>query len=111
VPRLTGARGRFEKLGARRYLVISIAMVAGVVAVAGDRIVAARVAVGACSAVAQRLPALEAALLGTRLADAARVPSAAHLAALSPIDDIRASATYPGRGVDPAARPAGGACQ
>jgi N-methylhydantoinase B len=58
------------------------------------RVSAARIAVGACSAVAQRLPALEAALEGVRLAEAARVPSAAHLAALSPIDDIRASAAY-----------------
>ena len=95
VPRLDGARGGFAKLGARRYLVISIAMAAGVVATdTAGRVTAARVAVGACSAVAQRLPALEAALEGVRLAEAARVPSAAHLAALSPIDDIRASAAY-----------------
>jgi len=59
-----GARSAFVKLGARRYLVISIAMVAALVVVEEGRIREARVAVGACSAVAQRLPGLEAALRG-----------------------------------------------
>jgi N-methylhydantoinase B len=95
VPRQNGARGGFRKLGARRYLVISIAMAAGVVAAdEAGRIVAARIAVGACSAVAQRLPGLEAALVGTTVAEAAEVPHAAHVAALAPIDDVRASAVY-----------------
>lgn len=95
VPRLPGGRGHFQKLGARRYLVISIAMAAGVVATdAEGRIATARLALGACSAVAQRLPALEAALQGVALAEAAQVPQLAHLAGLSPIDDVRASATY-----------------
>ncbi|WP_237213147.1 FAD binding domain-containing protein [Falsiroseomonas oryziterrae] len=95
VPRLDGARSGFVKLGARRYLVISIAMAAGVVAAdATGRIAEARLAVGACSAVAQRLPALEAALRGVAIREAAEVVQADHLAALSPIDDIRASAAY-----------------
>ena len=95
LPRLDGARSRFGKLGARRYLVISIAMAAGVVACnAKGRIRTARLALGACSAVAQRLPTLEAALAGVRLRDAAEVPDAAHLSALAPIDDIRGSAAY-----------------
>lgn len=95
VPNLAGARSHFEKLGARRYLVISIAMAAGVVATdTAGRIVTARLALGACSAVAQRLPALEAALQGVALKDAAQVLQAAHLAGLSPIDDVRASAAY-----------------
>jgi N-methylhydantoinase B len=42
----------------------------------------------------QRLPALEAALAGQPLAAAAGLASAEHLAGLSPIDDIRASAAY-----------------
>jgi N-methylhydantoinase B len=92
VPRLPGARGGFRKLGARRYLVISMVMAAGVIACEGGRITAARLAVGACSAVAQRLPALEAALIGRAPRDVAVEP--AHLAALAPIDDIRASAAY-----------------
>jgi CO/xanthine dehydrogenase FAD-binding subunit len=85
----------FLKLGARRYLVISIAMAAATLEVDAGRIAAARVAVGACSAVAQRLPLLEAALQGApldrRLANAV---DAAHLAPLSPIDDVRGSAAY-----------------
>lgn len=95
VPCLDGARGGFAKLGARRYLVISIAMAAGVIAAdATGRVATARLALGACSAVAQRLPALEGALRGVTLAEAADVPQAAHLASLAPIDDIRASAGY-----------------
>jgi N-methylhydantoinase B len=94
IPRFDHARSRFEKLGARRYLVISIAMAAGVVAVKDGRITEARIAIGACSAVAQRLPELEAALFGVAQAEAQQVPEAAHLAGLSPIDDIRASAAY-----------------
>lgn len=85
----------FVKLGARAYLVISIAMVAARVQVADGRITSAAVAVGACSGVAQRLPAVEAALIGALLADAAaRVRAADLAAALSPIDDVRATATY-----------------
>ena len=97
VPRLDGALGRFVKLGARHYLVISIAMAACMVATGRDgRIATARIAVGACSAVAQRLSALEAALLGVEAGRAVQVPDAAHLAALSPIADVRGSAPYRG---------------
>ena len=50
------AHRRFFKLGARRYLVISIAMAATRIAVGDDGMVTdAAIAVGACSAVAQRL--------------------------------------------------------
>jgi len=97
VPRtFARARSAFLKLGARRYLVISIAMVAVALDVDGaGRVAGARVAVGACSAVAQRLRALEADLLGAR-ADASlgEAAQAAHLDGLSPIDDVRASAAY-----------------
>jgi N-methylhydantoinase B len=95
VPKPEGvARSGFLKLGARAYLVISITMVAGVVEVAENRITRARLAVGACSAVAQRMSALEAALAGLPLAEAAAVVEPAHLAALTPIDDVRATAEY-----------------
>ncbi|MFZ1468467.1 MAG: FAD binding domain-containing protein, partial [Paracoccaceae bacterium] len=57
-------RSAFEKLGARAYLVISIAMVAVRLQVEGGQITAAAVAVGACSPVARRVPGVEAALLG-----------------------------------------------
>lgn len=92
------ARSTFLKLGARRYLVISIVMVAAVVEVAaGNTVAAARIAVGACSAVAQRLGALEADLAGRPL-DAAlgAAATAGHLAPLAPIGDIRGSAAYRG---------------
>ncbi len=83
----------FEKLGARAYLVISIVAVAVSAEFLPDRRIAAlRVAVGACSPRAMRLPALEAALAGL-LPDPALV-SEDHLAPLSPIDDVRASAAY-----------------
>jgi CO/xanthine dehydrogenase FAD-binding subunit len=89
------ARSAFLKLGTRRYLVISIAMAAATVEIADGRVASARIAVGACSPVAERLPNLEAALVGapldTRLADRVEV---AHLAPLSPIDDVRGSAAY-----------------
>jgi len=89
------ARSAFLKLGARRYLVISIAMAAVTLEIDGDGVAAARVAVGACSAVAQRLPALEAALAGAPLdAHLADRVEPAQLAPLSPIDDVRGSAGY-----------------
>lgn len=89
------ARSGFLKLGARRYLVISIAMVAGVIACdAQSRITHARIAVGACSATPQRLLDLEVALMGVAIADAAASLTLAHLAQLKPIDDVRGSAAY-----------------
>lgn len=86
----------FIKLGARRYLVISIAMAAARIALdAEDRIREAALAVGACSAVAVRLGALEAALRG-RPADAALIHlvEAHDFVELSPIDDVRGTARY-----------------
>lgn len=59
---------------------------------ADGRIIRPRVAVGSCSSRALRLPALETALTGRR--DEHMEILDEHLAALSPIDDIRASATY-----------------
>ena len=93
-------RSAFLKLGARRYLVISIAMAAATIEIVDGRIAAARLAVGACSAVAQRLPALEAALLGAPVdGQLAGLVDPAHLAPLAPIDDIRGSAGYRGDSV------------
>lgn len=96
VPRpTTQARSSFLKLGARRYLVISIVMAAATVEIAEDRVQAARIAVGACSAVAQRLPVLEVALAGEPLdARLAEKVQRAHLAPLTPIEDVRGSADY-----------------
>ncbi|MEO1291350.1 MAG: xanthine dehydrogenase family protein subunit M, partial [Pseudomonadota bacterium] len=96
-PGQEAAGTRFEKLGARRYLVISIAMVASLVERSADGTLDhVRVSVGACSAVAQRLPDVEAALAGVLAepgairARLATVP----LDALCPLDDVRGSAAY-----------------
>jgi len=94
-PQPDGAASAFAKLGARRYLVISIVMVSVVLAPAADgTVAAARVAVGACSAVAQRLAALEDALCGCPLGEVARIVRPEHFTPLAPIDDVRGSATY-----------------
>ena len=89
-----GARSTFLKLGARRYLVISIAMVAACLDVRAGRIRDARLAVGACSEVARRLTELEARLEGTRPEDATGMVRDEDFASLSPLDDVRASAAY-----------------
>lgn len=88
------ARAGFVKLGARRYLVISILMAAAIVEKdAQGRIAQARVAVGAASPVAQRLTVLEADLRGHAGAPSAIVEPR-HLVGLAPIDDVRATAAY-----------------
>lgn len=97
VPRSAG-RGSsgFLKLGARKYLVISIAMAAlRLVLDASGRIGTARIAIGACSVTAQRLAGLEHALVGhdPRLGYAELVAEA-DLSSLLPIDDVRAPADY-----------------
>ena len=100
VPRRSArAVSRFLKLGHRRYLVISIAAVAAALDFdVDDRVVQCGVAVGACSAAAVRLPAVESALasapraqLGERF-DALDAASA--FAPLAPIDDVRGTAAY-----------------
>ncbi len=89
------ARSDFLKLGARKYLVISIAMVASVLEIANGVVRAARIAVGSCSPVARRLPALETALIGRPLdRNLGGCLAPEHLAPLAPIDDVRASAAY-----------------
>lgn len=86
----------FVKLGARRYLVISIAMAAARIELdAAGGITAAAISVGSCSAVAQRLGELERRLIG--LPDVGTVEeaiSASPLSELVPIDDVRGSADY-----------------
>ena len=86
----------FSKLGARKYLVISIAMVAANLRI--DRhgfINHAKLAVGACSAVAMRLKTLERSLVGLpREALSRAVMNDADSMSLTPIDDIRASKNY-----------------
>ena len=94
----TAGRGvsSFLKLGARKYLVISIAMVAARLVLDGEEITRAALSVGSCSAVALRLPAAEAFLAGKVLnrptIDA--IPEAMLVEGLQPIDDLRSNAAY-----------------
>ena len=86
----------FLKLGARRYLVISIVMVAANLVIGpGRRIGEAAICVGACSPKALRLTELEK-TLGGKIADQqiAAIVRAEHFSMLSPIDDVRATAEY-----------------
>jgi CO/xanthine dehydrogenase FAD-binding subunit len=86
----------FLKLGARRYLVISIVMVAANLLIdENHRIREAAICVGSCSAKATRLTELENALVGATIdSSSLRIVNAEHFSPLSPIDDIRATATY-----------------
>ena len=87
-------RSHFIKLGARRYQLISVVMGAAVVRFDAGKVADAAIAIGACSPVAMRLPALEAAMIGAQIVDLAGLPMAAHLTDLAPIDDVRANAVY-----------------
>jgi CO/xanthine dehydrogenase FAD-binding subunit len=94
--RVEDAVSTFLKLGARRYLVISIVMVAAnlVVDSAGG-IREALICVGSCSAAALRLSELERALIGRPARPGLRqFVRREHLALLAPIDDVRATAEY-----------------
>ena len=85
----------FLKLGARAYLVISIAMVAVRLVLDQGRVAQAMLAVGSCSGVARRLPKLEAALINAPVSAAASMIRDSDIAAgLAPIDDVRATAAY-----------------
>ena len=97
VPKGAGdRRSVFLKLGARRYLVISIAMVAAAFELRADRTIErAAIAVGACSPVARRLAAVEAGLVGRPLVPGiGALVAPGHLAALAPISDVRGTAAY-----------------
>ncbi len=89
-------RSNFLKLGARRYLVISIAMVAVRLVENAGVVEEIAISVGACSAVAARLSTLEATLTGKTLGPGLLdlVTDEIVAAELSPIDDIRADRTY-----------------
>jgi CO/xanthine dehydrogenase FAD-binding subunit len=89
------AYSHFLKLGARRYLLISIAMVAVVLEVERRTVRSARIAVGSCSPVALRLTALERELAGKKLdGKTSSLVAPLHFSGLRPIDDVRASAAY-----------------
>ncbi|MGN6307272.1 MAG: FAD binding domain-containing protein [Mesorhizobium sp.] len=95
VPKSSAAgHSAFVKLGARRYLVISIGMAAARLVVEEGLVREATVAVGACSAVARRLVGVEAALRGIPVHALRDAVLAAPMDELSPIDDVRGSAAY-----------------
>jgi CO/xanthine dehydrogenase FAD-binding subunit len=88
-------RSAFFKLGARRYLVISIVIVAVALDVVEGIVHDARIAVGACSVVAQRIREAERRLIGAPARPGlGQSIQAQDLAGLSPIDDVRATADY-----------------
>ncbi len=85
----------FHKVGKRRALTIAIASVASLVALRGQTVVDVRIAVGSVAPTPLRLCAVEDIVRGHRLDD--RRIDAAHAAtleAISPIDDVRATASY-----------------
>ncbi len=86
-------QSHFLKLGARSYLVISIAMTAARVVIKDGIVIEAALAVGSCGPVATRLPRIEADMIGKPL-DPALVCDAMVADAVQPIDDIRADADY-----------------
>ncbi len=94
--RLENSFSTFLKLGARRYLVISIVMVAATLRTNARGIVEeALLCVGSCSAKALRLTELEDSLIGKPLnANLRNAVKTSHFSDLSPIDDVRATAAY-----------------
>ncbi len=86
----------FKKLGARKYLVISIVMVATRVEIVGGAIADIAIGVGSCSAVACRLKTIEAKIKGAETSvDLEKIITYQDVAdMLSPITDIRADGSY-----------------
>jgi CO/xanthine dehydrogenase FAD-binding subunit len=85
----------FLKLGARSYLVISIASVAANLQLDSNGvIVKARITVGSCSAVPKRLLTLEKNLIGIAANQASSKLKSQMFDGLNPIDDVRATAAY-----------------
>ena len=94
IPPATSNMGAaFEKLGSRKFLVISITMTAAMISCDKlGRISEARIAVGACPPVALRLPQLEASLIGQLFSDVYVNPDCFKM--LAPIDDVRGSKEF-----------------
>lgn len=86
-------RSAFLKLGARSHLVISIAMAAVRLVIQDGKITDASAAIGACGPIARRLPELEHTLIGQTSGSVA-IDATLVRSALSPINDIRATADY-----------------
>ena len=87
-------RTTWRKVGTRRAQSISKIMGAAAIVLDGDRVVEARVALGAVANRPIRVAAVEAAVRGLTLADAADAARHAVRASIQPIDDIRSTASY-----------------
>ena len=92
----TRGSSAFLKLGSRKYLVISISMVAVRMEIDDEGYIrGAAIAIGACSTVATRLLAVEQTLIGKKVTeDFSILLKPDHLGSLSPIDDLRAKSDY-----------------
>ena len=89
-------RSSFLKLGARKYLVISIAMIACKLNLEKDIISDIAISVGSCSAVAKRIKSLENLLIGKSIKDELTtiILNYNYENYLSPINDIRGTNNY-----------------
>ena len=86
----------FLKLGARKYLVISIAMIACKLNLKNDIISDIAISIGSCSAVAKRITSLENLLIGKSIKDELTtiILNFNYEKYLSPINDIRGTNLY-----------------
>jgi CO/xanthine dehydrogenase FAD-binding subunit len=84
----------WRKIGTRRAQSISKVMGAAAIALDGDVVTSARVALGAVADRPIRIAAVEAAVCGQRLGVAAEAARVALRAAIQPIDDVRSTASY-----------------
>ncbi len=87
-------RTAWRKVGTRRAQSISKVMGAAAITLDGDRVVSARIALGAVADRPIRATAVEAAVAGLTLAEAVEAARAAVRTSITPIDDIRSTATY-----------------
>jgi CO/xanthine dehydrogenase FAD-binding subunit len=87
-------RTTWRKVGTRRAQSISKVMGAAAITLDGDIVTSARVALGAIAERPIRIAAVEAAVRGQRLGDAAEAARAAVRATIRPIDDVRSTAVY-----------------
>jgi CO/xanthine dehydrogenase FAD-binding subunit len=92
------ARSVFLKLGHRKYLVISIVMVAILLDFDADgRVTTCRIAIGSCAKAAIRVTALEKQIVGahrSKIIDVVTESIAGVVEAIRPIDDVRGTSTY-----------------
>lgn len=87
-------RTAWRKVGTRRAQSISKVMGAAAIALDGDVVVSARIALGAVADRPIRVEQAEAAVAGLRLGDAAVAAREAVRSVIRPIDDVRSTARY-----------------